>query len=61
MNSAAVLIARIATGEEAETKRTNEMRAKAGKAGGKARAIALTPEERKAIAEKAAEAKHRKT
>lgn len=51
---AAVKVARIATGEEVEDDKPAK-----GKAGGKARASALTPERRKQIAEKAAKARWR--
>lgn len=47
---AAIRVARIATGEEDESPATDKVKQEAGKAGGKARAAALTPAERKAIA-----------
>ena len=55
----AVKVARIATGEIEEnlTNGTAPGRKKSGKAGGKARAEKLTPEERQRIARKAAEAR----
>lgn len=49
----AVLIARIATGEEPEVLPPRQ--SKAGKVGGPARAKSLSPEMRKAIAKKAAD------
>ena len=60
VNSAAVLVARIATGEEAETPELNRSKSSAGKAGGKARAEKLSEAQRKAIAEKASASRHRK-
>jgi hypothetical protein len=53
----AVLIGRIATGEVEETGYKTPARAKGGKKGGSARAAALSPEERKAIAKKAADSR----
>ena len=57
---AAVMVAKIATGEideELEPERDTEARRKAGKKGGKARAKSLTPEQRSEIAERAAAAR----
>lgn len=53
---AAILIARIATGEEVE-KLPKTRRAEGGKVGGKARAEALSPQKRREIAKKAAKAR----
>ncbi len=50
----AVMVARIATGEEEDTCYKHPNKVKGGKAGGKARAEKLTAEERKAIAIKGA-------
>lgn len=55
MIGAAVKVMRIATGEEAEdAPSTASAAAQLGKLGGAARAKKLTPEERRAIAQKAA-------
>lgn len=54
---AAVMVGRIATGEIEDTKGRVPNRAKGGKAGGKARAVKLSPSKRKAIAKKAAESR----
>lgn len=58
-NQLAKLITDIATGEAADTPPVEkpEAQVKGGKAGGKARAEKLTPEERSAIASKAAKAR----
>jgi hypothetical protein len=53
----AVLVMRIATGEIEEKPSKAPGRKASGKAGGKARASALSPEERKKIAQKAAKAR----
>jgi hypothetical protein len=55
----AVLVMKIATGEVEETSPApgTEVNRKGGLKGGAARAAKLTPEERKAIAEKAAKAR----
>ena len=53
----AVTVARIATGEDDETSYEKPERVKSGKAGGKARAEALTPAKRRAIARQAAAAR----
>mgnify|MGYP000041016798 CR=1 FL=1 len=53
----AVHIARIATGEEQETTLKQPAKHKSGLAGAKARTQNTTPEDRKAIAEKAAAAR----
>ena len=50
----AVMVARIATGEDEETGYEQPDKVKSGKAGGKARAEALTPAKRWAIARQAA-------
>ena len=52
--SCAVEVARIATGEIEDTKYEQPGKRKSGIAGGKARAKALTPEQRSEIAKKAA-------
>ena len=54
---AAVMVAKIATGEIAELRQKASGRTKSGKAGARARAEALTAEERSAIARKAAAAR----
>jgi hypothetical protein len=54
---AAVMVARIATGEIEDRPGKNPNRAAGGKAGGKARARHLSPEKRREIAEKAAKAR----
>lgn len=51
---AAVMVAKIATGEIEDSRAKAPGRTKSGKAGGKARAKKLTPEQRTAIAKKAA-------
>lgn len=53
----AVRVAKIATGEIDETKPVPSGRVRSGKAGGTARAKALTAERRKEIAKKAANAR----
>jgi hypothetical protein len=53
----AVMVARIATGEEEDTCYEHPYKVKGGRAGWKARAEKLTAEERKEIARKAAEAR----
>jgi hypothetical protein len=58
VNARAVLIAKIATGEIAETPRLSQ-KVKSGKAGAKARNAKLSAEQRSAIAEKAAEKRWR--
>jgi hypothetical protein len=55
--SAAIKVARIATGEIEDERHAMPGRAKAGKAGGKARAKRLTDKARKAIAKKASSAR----
>ena len=50
----AVVVGRIATGEIEETLKKPSGRVKSGKAGAAARAATLTPDERTAIARKAA-------
>lgn len=52
---AAVMVARIATGEIPDNRKSG--RVQSGKAGGAARASALSSEERSAIAKKAAKAR----
>jgi len=54
---AAVMVARIATGEIEDSKGKAPNRAKGGKAGGKARAEKLSPSKRKEIAKRAAESR----
>lgn len=56
LNKRAFAIVQIASGEVDETTSPAQQR-KAGKAGGPARAAKLTPDQRKAIAEKAAKAR----
>jgi hypothetical protein len=51
------MVARIATGELEDAKGRVPNRAKGGRAGGVARAKALSPSKRKAIAKKAAESR----
>jgi hypothetical protein len=51
----AIMVARIATGEIEERLTPESPKAKGGKVGGKARAAKLSAEERRAIAQKAAE------
>ena len=53
----AIAVARIATGEIKDAKSKTPGRIKSGKAGAKARAKALTKEERRVIAKKAAAAR----
>ena len=52
---AAVMVAKIATGEITETTKEKSGRVRSGKAGARARAESLTAEERSAIAKQAAE------
>ncbi len=54
---AAVMVAKIATGEIVEELEKPSGRVKSGKAGGRARAESLTPAQRKSIAKKAANAR----
>lgn len=56
----AIMVARIATGEIIEKLQPKSGRIRSGNAGSKARAEKLTPEERKAIAEKAAKSRWKK-
>jgi hypothetical protein len=56
-NSRAVMIAKIATGEIEDTPSKAPGRAAGGKVGGKARAEALSPEKRAAIAKAASKAR----
>ncbi len=51
---AAIMVAKIATGEIEDTKGKAPNRAKGGRAGGKARAKAISPERRTEIAKKGA-------
>jgi hypothetical protein len=51
---AAVMVARIATGEIEETLKEPSGKVRSGKAGAKARAEKMTPAERSAVAKKAA-------
>ena len=53
----AITVAKIATGEIEDTKLESPGRRKSGKAGGKARAQALSKEDRRKIAKKAAAAR----
>ncbi len=55
--TAAVMVAKIATGEIEETKREKSGRTKSGKAGGRARAEKLSSEKRRRIAKMAAGAR----
>ena len=57
---AAVMVGRIATGEIEEDRGNAPNRAKGGRKGGKARADALTPEQRSRIAHAAAAARWKK-
>ncbi len=57
MIGAAVMVARIATGEITEELKPKSGRTKSGKAGSLARAKSLTAEERSEIAKKAARAR----
>ena len=50
----AVAVARIATGEDQDSRYDQPNKVKAGHAGARARAASLTPKERSAIARKAA-------
>ena len=54
---AAVMVAKIATGEIIETPKEKSGRVRSGNAGAKARAAKLTREERRKIAKKAAAAR----
>lgn len=58
---AAVMVARIATGEVEEATDTREGQRKGGHKGGMARAAKLTPEQRAEIARTAAEARWKKS
>jgi hypothetical protein len=58
---AAVMVARIATGEIEDNPSKSPNRAKGGKIGGKRRSEALSPEERVNVAKKAAAARWGKT
>ena len=60
MVGAAVMVAKIATGEIEETKKEKSGRTKSGKAGGRARAEKLNAEKRRKIAKKAAAARWKK-
>ena len=51
---AAIMVARIDTGELSETRVSKSGRTRSGTAGGQARAAKLTPAKRRAIAKKAA-------
>ena len=51
---AAIMVAKIATGEIEEKLTTPSGKVRSGKAGGKARAEKMTPEQRSAVAKKAA-------
>ena len=52
---AAIMVARIATGEEADTRELSSAAAELGRKGGRKRAENMTPERRREIAKKAAE------
>jgi hypothetical protein len=54
---AAIMVGKIATGEVEETLRPKSGRTRSGKAGGKSRANKLSPETRRKIAKKAANAR----
>jgi hypothetical protein len=56
---AAIMVGRIATGEIEEKLKPKSGRTRSGHAGAKARAKALSPEKRRAIAKKAAEKRWR--
>lgn len=58
---AAIMVAKIATGEIQDTPSAAPKRAIGGKRGGKARAERLTPEQRREIAQKAARLRWNKT
>lgn len=55
------MVGRISTGEIEDKPSSTPARAKGGKAGGKARAEALTPEARQEIGKRAAESRWRKS
>lgn len=57
VNAAAVMVARIATGEIEDTVKARSGRVRSGQAGAKARVDGLTSEQRKDIAKKAAAAR----
>jgi len=59
--SRAIMVARIATGEEEDTRELSSAAAELGRKGGKARAAAMTPERRAEIAKKAAAKRWSKT
>jgi hypothetical protein len=61
VNARAVMVARIATGEIHEGAGKTPKRAKGGRVGGKARAAALTPEQRSEIARAASAARWKKS
>jgi hypothetical protein len=58
---AAIMVAKIATGEVEETTQSTESRSRAGKKGAAARAKSLTPQERSEIASLAASARWKKS
>jgi hypothetical protein len=58
--SAAIMVARIATGEESDSPAAKTARIKSGLAGAKARSESLTPAQRAEIAKKAAKERWRK-
>lgn len=58
---AAIMVAKIATGETVDTKGISPNRAKGGQRGGKARAAKLSKQKRKEIAKKAAAARWAKS
>jgi len=59
-NQLAKLIVDIATGERHDAPRPNKARRKGGLQGGKARALRLSPEQRREIAKTAAQARWKK-
>jgi hypothetical protein len=61
INSRAVMIARIATGEVEDTLGKAPNRAKGGRKGAKARSASLTPQQRSEIAQAAAAARWKKS
>ena len=57
VNACAVMVAKIATGEVEEDAYRTPLRRRSGAAGGAARAAKMAPEERRAVAKKAANAR----
>jgi hypothetical protein len=60
VNARAVMIAKIATGETEESEEKVTVRAKAGRKGGRKRAMSLTPQQKHEIASAAAAARWKK-